>query len=68
MPAPGAAVANRSSRPISSQNSPSVDDAGEVVGRAGVAVGDVVEDVVDHVLADPLLAVAAKVDHRSTAA
>ena len=41
--------------------------AGEVVDRAGVAVGDVVEDVVDHVLADPLLAVAAEVDHASTA-
>ena len=42
-------------------------DAGEVVGRAGVAVGDVVEDVVDHVLADPLLAVAVEVDHRRRA-
>ena len=38
--------------------------AGEVEDRTGVPEGEVVEGVVDDVLADPLLAAPVQVDHR----
>ena len=45
-----------------SENSAKVPRAGEARGRPGVLLGDVVDGVVDDVLADPLLAAAAQLD------